>query len=120
VTTQYFNRLFNGTTNTDENEVLKAEHNMCWKTASERMKLIEDGITAIVPRNDEAITLIDQIRSGDITRAGWRRLQQYTTTVYDCLADEALEAESLEYVGDEDDLAIWTGPYTPDLGLHLL
>jgi CRISPR-associated endonuclease/helicase Cas3 len=119
VTTQYFNRLFNGTTNTDENEVLKAEHNMCWKTASERMKLIEDGITAIVPRNDEAITLIDQIRSGDITRAGWRRLQQYTTTVYDCLADEALEAESLEYVGDENDLAIWTGPYTPELGLFL-
>jgi CRISPR-associated endonuclease/helicase Cas3 len=120
VTTRYFSRLFNAMTDTDENQVLEAEHSMRWKTASERMKLIDDGITAIVPRNDEAITLIDQILSGDITRAGWRRLQQYTTTVYDGLADEALEAESLEYVGDEDDLAIWTGPYTPDLGLHLL
>lgn len=119
VTTRYFNHLLNSRVDTDENQVLEAEHEMRWKTASDRMRLIDGGITAIVPRNDEASTLIDQILSGDITRTGWRRLQQYTTTIYDGLADQALEADSLEYVGDEDDLAIWTGPYTPDLGLHL-
>jgi CRISPR-associated endonuclease/helicase Cas3 len=120
VTTRYFDQLLNDRTDTDKNEVLKAEHNMRWKTASERMRLIDGGITAIVPRNEEAETLIDQIRSGDITRSGWRRLQQYTTTIYDRLADEAAEENMLEYVGDEDDdLVVWTGPYTPELGLFL-
>lgn len=118
VTAEYFS-LLSETTSFDEPSVLEAEDELRWRTASERMAFIEDGMSVIVPRNEEAERLIGDLRREAITSEGWRNLQKYTVTLYPNTAEEAAEKSKIELLDEEEDISIWQDEYDPLTGVRV-
>lgn len=118
VTAEYFDLLAENAS-FDKPGVCDAEDELRWQTADQRMAFIEDGLSVIVPRNEEAERLIENLRRDAITSEGWRALQRYTVTLYSGKAEDARAEGKLDHIDEEQGISVWTDEYDPRTGLRV-
>jgi CRISPR-associated endonuclease/helicase Cas3 len=118
VTAEYFD-LLSETASFDEPGVLEAEDELRWRTADRRMAFIEDGVSVLVLRNEEAQRLFEQLKRETITSEGWRALQKYAVTLYPNKAEEAASEGKLEHVDEEQGISVWNDEYDPRTGIRI-
>ena len=86
----------------DVYNIMESSKGFNFETVGKNARLISSQtMSLIIPYNEEADSLISDIRTGKDNRETWRGVQKYTVSVYENRLKSLLNAGALEIIADE-------------------
>ena len=122
--TEYFRQLYCRKTTFDKKqikELLYKSGEMCFETASEEFRLIEDNRKSVIVNYLDSLALVDCLKKEGITYSLMKRLSQYSVNVHERDFQKLLSYGAVEEIGEGSGIFVVNdkAQYDDDIGLRL-
>lgn len=122
--TEYFRQLYCRKTTFDKKqikELLYKSGEMCFETASEEFRLIEDNGKSVIVNYLDSLALVDCLKKEGITYSLMKRLSQYSVNVHERDFQKLLSYGAVEEIGEGFGIFVVNdkAQYDDDIGLRL-